>query len=146
MSKKLPMWIEEKGLSFKCTECGACCTGEPGFVWLTDEDIKKISTLLKLTEEEFLDKYCRKIGNQYSLLENNKTYDCIFLKNKKCTIYQSRPKQCRTYPFWDDIIQDKSSWDAEMSHCEGINHSSSCTSKEKILSIINQEYDTSSRP
>jgi Fe-S-cluster containining protein len=122
MSSKLPLWIEGKALTFKCTGCGACCTGSPGFVWLTTHDMERLSKHFDLTKEEFLAKYCRKVGSRYSLLEDSKTYDCVFLKGNKCSLYNARPKQCRTYPFWSEVIKSKDSWDLEQLYCEGINH------------------------
>ena len=31
------------GLQFTCTQCGDCCTGDPGVVWVTDEELKAIA-------------------------------------------------------------------------------------------------------
>lgn len=49
------------------------------------------------------------------------TYDCIFLnEDKKCSIYDVRPKQCVKYPFWDSIINSEENWNEEAESCEGI--------------------------
>jgi Fe-S-cluster containining protein len=118
--KQLPVWYE-KGLSFKCTGCGKCCGKEPGFVWLTEEDIKKASSYLNLSRTDFLNKYARYVSGRYSLIEKP-NYDCVFLKENRCTIYTSRPKQCREFPFWNDNISSKEAWEEASIHCEGINH------------------------
>ena len=34
------------GLSFECTQCGNCCTGGPGFVWVEEEEIRAIADFL----------------------------------------------------------------------------------------------------
>jgi len=134
--KRLPKWIDE-GVKFKCTGCGACCTGSPGYVWLEDEDIERLQAHLNISKDELLKKYCRKLGDRYSLIEDDKTYDCTFLKDNKCSLYGARPKQCRTYPFWSDVIKSKNSWDEEQIHCEGINHRDGKTfTKNDILKII----------
>jgi Fe-S-cluster containining protein len=44
------------------------------------------------------------------------------LKENRCTIYTSRPKQCREFPFWNDNISSKEAWEEASIHCEGINH------------------------
>ncbi len=133
---KLPLWIEEKGLSFKCTGCGACCTGSPGYVWLEESDIVRMMEFLKLDRDSFLKNYCRSVGNRISLIEDSKTYDCVFLKNNKCSLYNARPKQCRVYPFWDEVIKSKKDWDREVFYCEGINHKEGrLVSKEEIQKI-----------
>lgn len=118
MSEK---WYKD-GLKFKCTQCGKCCTGSPGHVWLTKEDIEKLCLHLNLSEKEFLKKYTRLIGNQYSLTESPKNFDCVFFKDNKCSVYHSRPKQCRVFPFWDSVLESKSAWEGMKGICEGIDH------------------------
>ena len=112
----------KKGVHFHCTGCGKCCTGAPGYVWLNDEDIERFYKHLKLSKEEFLKRYTRTIGKKISLLEDNKTYDCIFLKENKCTAYEGRPAQCRTYPWWASNVKSEEAWKETASVCEGINH------------------------
>ena len=65
------------GLSFKCTGCGQCCTGSPGYVWVTPEEIEEMSSALNIAPQEFMKKYTKRVGQRYSLLES-KNYDCIF--------------------------------------------------------------------
>lgn len=129
---------ETKTLNFKCTGCGKCCTGSPGYVWLTDHDIQRIVDKLKISKKDFLQKYTLYSNGHYSLKDIAPTYDCIFYKNKRCTIYEARPKQCRTYPFWDEILSSKKNWDAEKTCCEGIDH---CDAKkfssEEIQDMLN---------
>ena len=35
-------WYAE-GLKFTCTQCGNCCTGGPGFVWISREEIRRLA-------------------------------------------------------------------------------------------------------
>lgn len=114
-------WYAE-GLRFKCTGCGQCCTGAPGYTWVTDEEIEKIATRLNLSVKEFSQKYLRYVNGRYSLREHPETYDCVFLKNNKCVVYEDRPKQCKTYPWWPSTLKSKKEWNKAASHCEGINH------------------------
>jgi Fe-S-cluster containining protein len=113
-------WYEE-GLKFKCTQCGKCCTGGPGYVWLDDEDIRILSERLNLSREDFLKNHCRNVGRRISLLEK-KNYDCIFLKENKCSLYEARPKQCRKFPWWKDYIESREAWNSAKTFCEGIDH------------------------
>jgi uncharacterized protein len=108
------------GLNFKCTECGQCCTGSPGYAWVSEKEIVDIADFLKLTVEEFSSRYIRKVGERYALLEMPKTFDCVFLKDKRCTIYQVRPKQCRTFPWWPQTLKSREDWIAASKQCEGI--------------------------
>ncbi|MCX6991306.1 MAG: YkgJ family cysteine cluster protein [Chlamydiae bacterium] len=127
MTKALS-WIKE-GLKFKCTQCGACCTGTPGYVWVSDEEIIEMSNFLKVTVEHFIKKFTRNVSGKRALLERPKTlpdlsvvYDCTFLKDNVCTLYNYRPRQCRTYPWWPENIASKKAWEDEGTRCEGINH------------------------
>src|SRR5689334_22067239 len=92
----------KNGLQFGCTQCGACCTGSPGYVWLTEEDIERLCQTLQLTREAFLQDYTRLVHQRLALREYPKSYDCVFLKGKRCEVYQARPKQCRTFPWWPE--------------------------------------------
>ncbi len=120
MAKKLA-WYKD-GLRFGCTGCGKCCTGFPGRVWITPLEIKKLAKLLELDETEFLKKYTRTIDGRPALKEHMTTYDCVFLKDKMCTVYEARPSQCRTFPFWKENLTSKKAWLEAGTFCEGINH------------------------
>ena len=112
-------WYHE-GLRFKCTECGQCCTGSPGYIWVTLEEIEAIAAHLNISLEEFSIRYLRKVGEKWSLQEYPKTWDCVFLKDKKCSIYSVRPIQCRTFPWWPSQLQSPEAWHQASQHCEGI--------------------------
>lgn len=70
------------GLEFTCTQCGNCCTGGPGFVWITREEIVRLAEYLKLSPEQVVEQYCRKVDGRFSLTERRTKeglYDCVFL-------------------------------------------------------------------
>ena len=95
-------WYQE-GLRFQCTECGKCCTGAPGYVWVNEQEMEEMAAFLHISLKEFMMKYVRRVGHRYSLTESKKTFDCVFLKEKKCQVYGARPVQCRTYPWWPHL-------------------------------------------
>lgn len=117
--KKEQPWYA-KGLNFKCTECGQCCTGAPGYVWVNEQEITQMAEHLNLSIEEFSKRYLRQVNGRLSLTEHSKTYDCVFLKNKKCQIYSCRPTQCRTFPWWPWNLKSEKDWQEAAQHCEGI--------------------------
>jgi Fe-S-cluster containining protein len=133
-------WFKE-GLNFKCTECGKCCTGAPGFVWVTEEETKNISTYLNLSHEDFLEKYTFLVGNRRTLKDDPETYDCIFLKEKKCSIYSLRPKQCRTYPWWPSYLQSEEAWKRGALDCEGINSNAPKVPYENIKENLKKHLE-----
>ncbi len=84
--------------------------------------MEEISQFLQISFEECIKKYTRKVGGRLSLLEDYRSYDCVFLKGKSCQIYSVRPKQCRKFPWWSENLKTKKHWEEEAIRCEGINH------------------------
>jgi uncharacterized protein len=115
-------WFDD-GLRFKCTGCGKCCTGSPGYVFLSHADLARLSAHFDLTEAQFIQQYTRYIDGQYALLDRPGSHDCLFLKNKQCSVYESRPTQCRTFPWWIHHLREPNDWEEAAQRCEGINHS-----------------------
>lgn len=109
------------GLRFQCTQCGDCCTGAPGFVWVNQEEIEAIAAEIG---EDDLDKFERdyvlKIGAQRSLKEFPNG-DCVFFDSEKrtCKVYSVRPRQCRTWPFWDSNLNSPEEWQRTCEVCPG---------------------------
>ena len=66
----------------KCASCGGkCCVGESGYIFLF-----KVGTKFSIKEKPY---------------ENG--FACVFFdeKNKNCGVYEFRPSQCRSFPFWE---------------------------------------------
>ncbi len=113
----------DKGLQFECTGCGRCCTGAPGFVYLSEEDIVNISNFLKMDKMEFVKKYTFTVkifGENRISLKEKSNYDCIFYRDRRCLIYPARPYQCRSFPFWKNNLKDKEAWLKLGRECPGI--------------------------
>lgn len=113
----------EKGLQFECTGCRYCCSTEPGYVFLSKSDALRLAEGTGLSLDEFIEVYCRKIDmGAFKLvsLKEKENFDCIFLTEKGCSVYEVRPEQCRTYPFWATIMEDRESWNQEAKSCPGI--------------------------
>ncbi len=103
--------ITQDGFNFTfdttaCNTCeGKCCTGESGNIFVSLSEIKAIVSLLDIDENSFREQHLVKKGYKYSLQEKivGNSHDCIFYSRESngCTIYQARPQQCQTFPFWD---------------------------------------------
>lgn len=125
MLRTKPKWYLG-GLQFSCTQCGNCCSGDPGYVWATREEIAAIAAFLG-RQDGWLDKtQLRRVGVRYSLTEKPDG-DCIFLRRgpdgrTTCGIYEVRPLQCRTWPFWDELLRTPDDWHrVAAKKCPGMN-------------------------
>jgi uncharacterized protein len=123
MAKKITPepWFKE-GLRFTCTGCGECCTGAPGYVYLSVRDLSQLAMHMNCSEEEFKKRYTRIVDDQLCLIDAPRSADCIFLKENRCSVYEARPVQCRTFPWWLHNLQSPRNWKDAARRCEGINH------------------------
>jgi Fe-S-cluster containining protein len=107
------------GLRFRCTRCGSCCTGEPGNVWVSDEEIAAIAACRGETVEEVRGLYTR-TGRRGRSLREKENGDCVFYEREAgCTIYPARPAQCRTWPFWESNVASPEAWQQTCAVCPG---------------------------
>ncbi len=123
-------WNE--GLKFECARCSACCRFEPGLVLLSRNDLRRLTDHLGLDFKSFFTNYCRLVpfggGTTISLRETG-AFDCIFWKNG-CSIYEARPVQCRTYPFWTGLADSWEAWTRESRRCPGIGRGKALARRE----------------
>ena len=137
------------GLDFTCTTCGNCCTGGPGYVWVTDAEVERAAAHLGLGLPEFKKTYCRRVSGKVSFKEVRRptgNHDCVFLTEipvdpasaaaaagrelepgdpvpltrRVCGIYPVRPLQCRTWPFWPENLVTESAWKRAARGCPGM--------------------------
>src|SRR5262245_7299745 len=111
-------WYKD-GLRFECTRCGHCCTGNPGFVWVDDGEIEAIAGARGVTAEELTAMYTR-LAHRGRTLREKPNGDCVFYDaSEGCTVYLVRPKQCRTWPFWESNVITRKAWERTKSVCPG---------------------------
>ena len=107
------------GLRFSCTRCGHCCTGEPGYVWVNDAELAAIAELRHEPLAEAIALYT-KAGSRGRTLREKANGDCVFYDGAAgCTIYSVRPRQCRTWPFWESNLSTPQAWERVRRICPG---------------------------
>ena len=122
-------WYQD-GLAFECTRCGNCCRGEPGYVWVTDEEIRKIAEFRGEPVTQTRDLHTKIVGHRRSLRERSNG-DCDFWdKEAGCTIYPVRPPQCRTWPFWVSNLETPDDWERTKRTCPGAGKGELISSEE----------------
>jgi Fe-S-cluster containining protein len=118
-----PVWFS-KGLQFTCTQCGNCCTGEPGFIFLDEAEADAIAERLGMDPVAFRRRYTATVHHEHGAtlsLREQGDGACVFWRaGAGCTIYEQRPTQCRTWPFWRRVVASKAAWRREASQCPGM--------------------------
>jgi len=118
---------------FQCLQCGACCTGDPGAVFVAGPEIEKIAEFFSLPVPDFIRKYLYPYKDSYSIDEDD-SGRCLFYEGK-CRIYPVRPLQCRTFPFWFNYLRAEKKWRQIEKECPGIGKGKVFT-KDEILEIL----------
>ncbi len=132
-----PWW--NKGIQFECQGTGRCCLsrGTHGYVYLTLKDRQRFAKYLRLTTPEFTRKYCDSMDGWY-FLKQPEQEACRFLEGKQCSVYEARPAQCRSWPFWPENMGAKA-WDQEVvKFCPGIGKGK-LYSAEEIQKLLEQD-------
>ena len=76
---------------------------------------------LNLTTADFIETFVRLIRGRKMSLHERPNGDCVLLdgKTRRCMVYEARPTQCRTWPFWDSNLERPASWKRASKHCKG---------------------------
>lgn len=129
----------KNGLKFECQRCGNCCSGVPGHVWISDEDIPKIAKYLEMDENTFRQRYIIIQHTEGPRLAQRQNDDCVFYNRANgCVIYEYRPLQCRTWPFWKSNVSKPKNWANVSLTCPGMNQGNHRTA-DQISTIITND-------
>jgi len=122
------VWYHD-GLRFACTRCGNCCQG-PGYVWVDEQEIGVLARHLEMDPVTFEAVYTRQAGRGRSLRDQAND-NCIFYADGQgCLVYDSRPRQCRTWPFWSQNLESPAAWKRTQERCPGSGHGELFTAED----------------
>jgi hypothetical protein len=113
-------WYRD-GLRFTCTRCGRCCGGAPGYVWIAPDEAAVLARRLGLDAATFAARYTRAIVGRGTSLVERARGDCVFFdpSRRVCAVYEDRPRQCRTWPFWRQNVSTPAQWASTLRACPG---------------------------
>ncbi|MGC2657675.1 MAG: YkgJ family cysteine cluster protein [Bryobacteraceae bacterium] len=106
-------------LQFACQPgCSKCCEVR-GFVYLTEEDMRRAADFVRMTAADFESKYIVRFRR---LLRFRKPVrgQCHFLVDGRCSIHPVKPTQCRLFPFWPELVENEAAWEETGQSCPGI--------------------------
>jgi Fe-S-cluster containining protein len=140
--QQAPFYAE--GLRFSCNRCSTCCRYESGYVFLTERDVARLLENLRMAYADFVKTYCRwvpdKWGTEQLTLKEKSNYDCIFWK-ECCSVYEARPLQCKTFPFWHSVMASAKAWNEAAGYCPGMDKGTLHSMKEIIACLEQQDAD-----
>lgn len=105
---------------FRCQRSGNCCSRPEGEVPVGPADVARIAKHLRLSEDAVRSRFLTRRGDR---LIDGPGGRCVFLKDGRetaCSIYPARPKQCRTWPFWPELLRSPETLQEAMRLCPGI--------------------------
>lgn len=106
-------------LRFECQRgCVNCCQ-QQGFVYLTESDLKRAATFTGMSARGFEAKYVYRTRHQRRF-RKPRDKQCPFLLNGGCAIHPAKPTQCRTFPFWPEMVENRAAWNRTARFCPGI--------------------------
>jgi Fe-S-cluster containining protein len=77
--------------------------------------------LLELSPAEFRRRFRLRLEDGVHALDPGSDSPCTFYDDETgCAIYEARPTQCRTWPFWPEVVNRKRSWERAARDCEGM--------------------------
>jgi Fe-S-cluster containining protein len=93
-------------------------------VFLSEKDLQVLAKVLKMGYTEFMETFCRWVpsldeGTERLSLKEKSNLDCIFWK-EGCSVYEARPLQCRSFPFWPSVLRSPQAWKAAAMDCPGM--------------------------
>jgi Fe-S-cluster containining protein len=87
-------FAEEVTREIDCTQCANCCREVKPL--LQARDIERLANFLGMSLTSFCEKHLIESEDEEGFYFN--TLPCPFLEGNLCTVYDSRPDDCRSYP------------------------------------------------
>jgi Fe-S-cluster containining protein len=107
------------GVRFTCQPgCINCCNMK-GYVYLTEADLKRAAKFVGMPAPAFETKYVYRTRHQMRF-RKPRDKQCPFLVENGCGIHPAKPTQCRTFPFWPEIVERRTTWNRTARYCPGI--------------------------
>ncbi len=106
-------------IRFTCQKGCANCCDQDGFVYLSEADVTRAAKFVEMKQRAFEERYIYRTAHQRRF-RKPRDRQCPFLEEKRCTIHPAKPTQCRTFPFWPELIESRKEWARTAKHCPGI--------------------------
>ncbi len=88
-------------------------------MYLSEEDILRLAEFLGMEAPAFEAKYVYRT-RYVRRLRTPRERPCIFLESGGCSVHPAKPTQCRTFPFWPELLDNRKEWEETAHWCPGI--------------------------
>lgn len=114
LSRLADFVLRRNGFHFSCRGCGDCCR-RPGSVYFTLEEKNRFLELYPNTDPTLFQK--TGYPEWYEIPCKN---SCPFLnKRGRCSVYDARPYQCSSWPFWPENFRTEAEYRNLLRECRG---------------------------
>jgi len=113
------------GLRFGCTRCGNCCR-QPGYVWISVDEMANMARYLSLPLDEFQESFDVQWDSNAQSWRIDAVHGegCPLLDGDDCRVHPVKPSQCKTFPFWPELLDDRNAWNEAKNYCPGMDSNS----------------------
>jgi len=111
--------LDRRKLRFRCVACGRCCR-RPGWVRFTENDLRRAARRLDLTVSAFRERTIDEEDGEGAWIRVTRRRPCPFLREGGCVIHDAKPEQCRSFPFWPEILESRETWNRRARTCPGM--------------------------
>jgi len=104
-----------------------------------------MARLLGMADSEFIASYVKQSGKSWKLTERPDGACVMLDEQDRCRVHAVRPQQCRSYPFWPEILANEFTWILEKGTCPGLDVGE-YFSRERIERIVKGEEEAGGFP
>ena len=94
--------------------------------WLSEAEAERLAIRLGMDAAAFVRRYTATAwadGVPRLVLRDRpggRGHECLLWDGKGCSLYEDRPRQCRTWPFWQRNLASPAAWRALAAECPGV--------------------------
>jgi Fe-S-cluster containining protein len=119
---------------------------QDGYVYTSDSEIAAMAEHLGISVREFWKRFEVRVDlvTERPVFEAKDQKGCPLLDpDRGCSVHPVKPIQCATWPFWPEMLRDRTEWAAAKSFCPGLDRDDGRRyTRAEILEIRDEKRGT----